>query len=307
MMETFCSHIPHKDVSHSLEGVSAEDIQGLYLREISRIPLLTREQEVHLGKQIQNGDGEAWCQLVQANLPLVVSIAKRYQGQGLELLDLIQEGAFGLMRAARKFDPARGKFSTLATWWIRRAIQAAVAEASSIRLPETAFELRRRAQQASLMPGTRTQSSPTMEEIAAAVHSTPARVQELLALVPETQSLEQLLSGPSPRGLAEAIADPLAEAALEKTLDQMIHISVSEVLAVLTEKERQVLILHLGLGEERLTLRQIAPRLQISGEGVRQIQQRALGKLRRSAQACALWDSLRESEWPEEEDSNMQG
>lgn len=276
-----------------------EDIQGLYLREISRIPLLTHSQEKQLASRIQSGDRAALHQFIVSNLPLVVSIAKRYRGYGLELLDLIQEGSIGLIRAAHKFDPARGnRFSTMATWWIRRAMQVAVADQGRlIRLPITWRER----QQASI----RTQAELLLdgddETLFAEMIDTLTQVVPL----PQTQGIYSLdaplgMKQTDPITLAEIFADPKATEMLERVEEEASQPDLQQILAVLSAQERQVLTLRLGLdGKPPMTLRAVGTIVGLSGEGVRLVEHRTLRKLRESSHAHALWESLHDGTIPE--------
>jgi RNA polymerase sigma factor (sigma-70 family) len=257
-----------------------EDIQGLYLREISRIPLLTRVQEQHLARRVQSGDQEALHQFIVANLPLVVSIAKRYHGHGLELLDLIQEGSIGLMRAVNKFDPTRGnRFSTMATWWIRRAIQVAIADQGRlIRLP-ISFQER---QQASW----RKQAASLLDEEDALLLVEQGEDSSEMSAWPQLQAVYSLDAAfnqdqSDPLTLSELFADPQATEMLEQVEEQASRPTLSQMLQHLPFRDRQVLILHLGLqGEPPLTLREVGAIVGLSSEGVRLAEQRALRTLR---------------------------
>ncbi|HEU5381595.1 MAG TPA: sigma-70 family RNA polymerase sigma factor [Ktedonobacteraceae bacterium] len=282
-----------------LAEVAVEDALGLYLCEIRQTPLLLPEQERVLAKQIQKGDRYAWQILVIANLPLVVSIARRYQGHGLELLDLIQEGTFGLMRAAERFDPDRGwKFGTMATWWIRRAIQVALAnQGRTIRLPMAQVEKQQRITRTQTMISQNSGVVATLEEIAEAVGRGIEEVQEILQRAQRVCSLDAPMMGESsdPIFFAETLADPGAAEALERIEEEVSSPTVWQVLRVLPdERLRQVLILRLGLnGEEPLSLRDIGKRLGLSGERIRQIEVRALRLLRQSKEGHQLLIHLR--------------
>jgi RNA polymerase sigma factor (sigma-70 family) len=276
----FSQQRPPVDDSYPDEA-QITDLLGLYLHEIKQIPLLLPEQEKNLAYQVQAGNHEARQALIVANLPLVVSVARRFQGHGLELLDLIQEGTFGLMRAVEKFDPARGKrFSTMATWWIRSAIQVAIAaQGKPIRIPISLLEKQQRL--------IRQQTQVSAEAARIEEQST---LDELIQRARDVVSLDAPFpaDSPDPRTLAEILADPGATKDLETIENESSHV-VQQLLQTLPYRERQVLILHLGLdGNKPLTLRQIGHALGLSSEGVRLIERRALERLRRKARESRL-------------------
>lgn len=259
-----------------------EDSQGLYLREIAHIPLLTHDEEKALAWRIQAGDRAAYHQFIVANLPLVVSIAKRYRGHGLELLDLIQEGSIGLMRAVKKFDPTRPtRFSTMATWWIRRAIQVAIADQGRlIRLPVALMERRQarlRRQATLLLEG---EDESMLAELVEALAETSA--------LPQTQEMYSLdlaihADLPDSMTMGELVADPHAVEMLEQVEEEASQANVLALLDLLSARERQILSLRLGLdGADPLTLREVGLRVGLSRESVRQIEQQALRILRES-------------------------
>lgn len=284
-------HLPqqqqHPAVNDKHPGNAAPiaDLLGLYLHEIKQTPLLSPEQEKALAFQIRTGDREARQKLIVANLPLVVSIARRFQGHGLELLDLIQEGTFGLMKAVEKFDPERGKrFSTMATWWIRRAIQVAIAaQGKTIRIPMSFLEKQQR--QAREQSSVREENKLQTEEIIQ-TKQTPV-INETTWQTPEVFSLDAPLEAESHDSLtlADTLSDPKAEKELEAVEERASRPAVHQILQVLSPRERQILILRLGLnGGEPLTLREIGGILGLSSEGVRLIELRALKTLRLPAQ-----------------------
>jgi RNA polymerase primary sigma factor len=261
-----------------------EPVAG-YLREIRRRPLLTNEEEVALARRAGAGDPEARRELVEANLRLVVSIARRYIGRGLPLADLIQEGNIGLMRAVERFDWRRGlKLSTYATWWIRQSVVRALAlHGRAIRLPEPVVDqvnaLARH--RASL-----TQSlgrEPTVDELADRTNAAPERVTRLLRLAQEPASLEAPLGDGEARPLRDVIEDERharPDAAVVRTLRRE---GIEAALATLTPRERAILELRYGLdGEEPRTLRDVAGRFGVTHERIRQIESSSLAKLRRS-------------------------
>ena len=255
-----------------------------YLREIGRVPLLTHELEIELAKRIEAGDREATKQFILANLRLVVSIAKRYVGRGLSLLDLIQEGNIGLIRAVQRYDWRRGhRFSTHATWWIRQAISRAVADKGrTIRLPvyvNTALNRIRRERQRLLEELGR---EPTEEEVAEAAGLDPARMQEILAAPGTPVSLEMPVGEDEEQELGDVLADTESASPEDIATTQTLKDEVQRVLEeVLTPRERLVLQLRFGLGNTQAhPLEQVGRELGITRERVRQIEERALAKLR---------------------------
>lgn len=292
------SHDLHKAQNVANSNPLVNDLLGLYLQEIRQTPLLSSDQEKTLASQIQAGNRQAWQTLILANLPLVVSIARRYQGHGLELLDMIQEGTFGLMRAVEKFDPTRGKkFSTMATWWIRRAIQVAIADQGrSIRLPMSQVERQQRVARAQSQVSQEAGGSATFEEVAEVLGRAVMEIEEITRQSQDVFSLDAPLGSDSsdPFTLAEALADPRATDALERIEEEASRLSVQQVLQLLSYQERQILILRLGLnGQKPLTLREVGQMLGLSGEGVRLIERRAVRTLRQSALGQQLWENLR--------------
>lgn len=296
-------HQPENQLSLSWHDIRiafdppVEDILGLYLREIHQTALLLPEQERALASQIQKGDRHAWQSLVIANLPLVVYVARRYQGYGLELLDLVQEGAFGLMNAAVKFDPERGwRFATMATWWIRRAIQVAIADQGrTIRLPMAQVEKRQRITRAQTMLSWDAGMAATPEEIAEALGGKIEDIQKTMQQSQQIYSLDAPMDESSdPIFLAETLADPDAAEALETIEERAFCPPVSQILQILSPRQRQVLILHLGLnGEDPLPFRDIGELFGVSGERIRQIEVQALRRLRHSREGRLLWIHLR--------------
>jgi RNA polymerase primary sigma factor len=265
--------------------LGARDSLQLLLAEISAHPLLTAAEEVALAKRIERGDVEAKHRMIESNLRLVVSIAKRYQGMGLPLLDMIQEGAIGLGRATEKFDWRRGhKFSTYATWWIRQAIQRSISNnARTIRIPIHAVERRRKVdlvrQQLEAELGRR----PTRDEIAAASDLSPTAVDEMLGLARTTTSLNQKFGadGADPVELGELVADPRSEN-LDDELDREYRrYVVRRALTKLPARERLVLERHYGLTGASETLQEIGIDLGLTRERVRQLEVHALSTLSR--------------------------
>ena len=274
------------------DGASLDDPVRMYLREIGRVSLLNKEQEVEYARRIELGDEDARARLTEANLRLVVSIAKKYMGRGMPFLDLIQEGNTGLMRAVVKFDYRRGyKFSTYATWWIRQAVSRALADqARTIRVPVHMVETINK-----LLRVTRTLiqelgRDPTHEEIAEEMGSTPERVREAIRISREPLSLE------SPVGrmdddaqLGDFVEDREATAPSEAASVAMLRLEVENVLDTLSPRERRILILRFGLldGQER-TLEEVGRRFGVTRERIRQIEAKALRKLRHPSRSARL-------------------
>jgi len=270
----------------------AEDAVRLYLRSIGRVPLLTREDEVRLAKRIEQNDMSAKNALIEANLRLVVSIAKRYTGRGLTLLDLIQEGNLGLIRAVEKFDWRRGfKFSTYATWWIRQAITRALADQSrTIRIPVHMVERMNRVARAKRALMQQHNREPTSEEIAELVEMTPKKVDEILKLGQEPVSLEAPVGGEEgDASLGDFISDEVGDRPLEVVANRIRDKDLQEVLDSLPWRERRVIELRYGLGDKGpLTLEDIGHEVGVTRERVRQIEAKTLAMLKASGGADRL-------------------
>lgn len=272
-----------------------EDSVQLYLRSIGRIKLLSATEEIELARRIGKGDEIAKKRLVQANLRLVVSVAKKYQGRGLPFLDLIQEGNLGLIRAAEKFDPERGyKFSTYATWWIRQGITRALADKSrTIRVPvhmvETINTLRKVTRKLSQEIGRR----PTMEELARAMNVSLTKIKEILAANRVPVSLDTPYGEDEDNSLAELVQDESTTPPEISTETNLMASDIRGVLSVLTPREREILILRYGLqdGQQR-TLEQVGKLVGITRERTRQIELKALRALRQSEVTNKLRDYL---------------
>jgi len=272
----------------------AEDAVRLYLRSIGRVPLLTREDEVRLAKRIEQNDMSAKNALIEANLRLVVSIAKRYTGRGLTLLDLIQEGNLGLIRAVEKFDYTRGyKFSTYATWWIRQAITRAIADqARTIRVPvhmvETINKLARVQRQLHQELG----REATTDEIAAELGLEPERVAEIQRIAQEPVSLQSPI-GEEESDLGDFIEDADAVVPIEAAAFIMLQDQLERVLRELAEREQRIIQLRFGLtdGHPR-TLEEVGREFGVTRERIRQIESKTLAKLRHPSRAQMLREYL---------------
>ncbi len=269
-----------------------EDTVRLYLRTIGRVSLLTREDEVRLAKRIEQNDMSAKNALIEANLRLVVSIAKRYSGRGLTLLDLIQEGNLGLIRAVEKFDWRRGfKFSTYATWWIRQAITRALADQSrTIRIPVHMVERMNRVAKAKRMLLQQHNREPTPEEIGELVEMPAKKVEEILKLGQEPVSLEAPVGGEDgDASLGDFIEDAATDRPLEIVSKRMRDDDLQKVLDSLSLRERRVIELRYGLGDKGpLTLEDIGHEVGVTRERVRQIESKTLAMLKSSGGADRL-------------------
>jgi RNA polymerase primary sigma factor len=269
-----------------------EDAVKAYLQRIGRVPLLTREDEVRLARRVEQNDMAAKNMLIEANLRLVVSIAKRYQNRGLTLLDLIQEGNMGLIRGVEKFDWRRGfKFSTYATWWIRQAMTRALADQSrTIRIPVHMVERMNKVHAVRRQLSQELEREPTPAEIAAKLDMREDKVRELLKLGQEPVSLESPVGGGDETAeLADFIADDADDRPLEVVARQLRDADVLSVLGTLPERERTVIELRFGLGERGpLTLEEIGVEVGLTRERVRQIEVQTLHMLRDSGRARAL-------------------
>ena len=278
-----------KYVNAALAAATTDALQ-LFLNEIGRHPLLTAAEEVELAKAIERGDEQAKEQMVNSNLRLVVSIAKRYQGHGLSLLDLIQEGIIGLIRAVEKFDWRRGfKFSTYATWWIRQAVQRGVAnKARTIRIPVHIVEREQRIARAERELAPRLGRDPDDEEIAEHSRLTVDQVQEVRASARSVTSLDRPLTDDNGTSFGDLIAADTEDP------DEQIDVSLRQealeaALGDLPEREREIVILRYGLGGgEPVSLEEIGRRVDLTRERVRQIEQRALARLAMSRELGAL-------------------
>ena len=277
------------------EGVSIEDPVRMYLKEIGKVSLLTADEEIELAKRMEQGDEEAKKRLAEANLRLVVSIAKRYVGRGMLFLDLIQEGNLGLIKAVEKFDYHKGfKFSTYATWWIRQAITRAIADqARTIRIPvhmvETINKLIRVSRQLLQELG----REPTPEEIAAELDMPVERVREILKISQEPVSLETPIGEEEDSHLGDFIQDDNVPVPAEAAAQTLLKEQLDEVLDTLTEREQKVLRLRFGMDDGRArTLEEVGKEFDVTRERIRQIEAKALRKLRHPSRSRKLRDYL---------------
>ena len=277
------------------DGVSIEDPVRMYLKEIGKVPLLTAEEEIELAKRMEDGDEDAKKRLAEANLRLVVSIAKRYVGRGMLFLDLIQEGNLGLIKAVEKFDYRKGyKFSTYATWWIRQAITRAIADqARTIRIPvhmvETINKLIRVSRQLLQELG----REPTPEEIAEEMNLPVDRVREILKISQEPVSLETPIGEEEDSHLGDFIQDDNVPVPADAAAFTLLKEQLVDVLGTLTEREQKVLRLRFGLDDGRArTLEEVGKEFSVTRERIRQIEAKALRKLRHPSRSRKLRDYL---------------
>ena len=281
----------------SAEGVALDDPVKTYLKEIGRVPLLTAQQEADLARAAQAGDEEARRRLSEANLRLVVSVAKRYAGRGLPFLDLIQEGNLGLMKAAEKFEPDRGfKFSTYATWWIRQSITRAIADQGrTIRIPVHLVESINRVKKTAGELLRKNGREPTAEELAVRLDMEPDRIRELLQLAQDPISLETPVGEEEDAHLEDFIQDEEAGIPADEAGRQLLRRELLGVLKSLTPREERVITLRFGLEDGRArTLEELGREFNVTRERVRQIEAKALRKLRHPSRAKRLRDYLDE-------------
>lgn len=277
------------------DGISIEDPVRMYLKEIGKVPLLSAEEEIELAKRMADGDEDAKKRLAEANLRLVVSIAKRYVGRGMLFLDLIQEGNLGLIKAVEKFDYEKGfKFSTYATWWIRQAITRAIADqARTIRIPvhmvETINKLIRVSRQLLQELG----REPSPEEIAEELDMPVERVREILKISQEPVSLETPIGEEEDSHLGDFIQDDNVPVPAEAAAATLLKEQLGEVLNTLTDREQKVLRLRFGMNDGRArTLEEVGKEFDVTRERIRQIEAKALRKLRHPSRSRKLRDYL---------------
>ncbi len=277
------------------EGVSIDDPVKVYLKEIGRVPLLTAEEEIELAERMKNGDVEARKRLSEANLRLVVSIAKRYVGRGMQFLDLIQEGNLGLIKAVEKFDYTKGfKFSTYATWWIRQAITRAIADqARTIRIPVHMVETINKVKKVSSQLLHKNGHEPTAEDIAEVLDMPVEKVREIMRAAQEPVSLETPIGEEEDSHLGDFIPDDDAPAPADAASHTLLKEQLGEVLSTLTEREEKVLRLRFGLEDGRSrTLEEVGKEFDVTRERIRQIEAKALRKLRHPSRSKKLKDFI---------------
>ncbi len=277
------------------ENINIEDPVRLYLKEIGKVPLLSAEEEIELAQRMEKGDEEARKRLAESNLRLVVSIAKRYVGRGMLFLDLIQEGNLGLIKAVEKFDYRKGyKFSTYATWWIRQAITRAIADqARTIRIPVHMVEMINKLIRVSRQLLQELGREPTPDEIAKEMDMSVDRVREILKISQEPVSLETPIGEEEDSHLGDFIRDDNAPIPSEAAAFTMLKEQLEDVLETLTEREQKVLRLRFGLDDGRTrTLEEVGREFNVTRERIRQIEAKALRKLRHPSRSRKLKDFL---------------
>ena len=283
------------DIALSSEGITIDDPVKIYLKEIGRVPLLTPEEEIDLATRMSQGDPYARKRLSEANLRLVVSIAKRYVGRGMQFLDLIQEGNLGLIKAVEKFDYTKGyKFSTYATWWIRQAITRAIADqARTIRIPVHMVETITKVKKVSSQLLHKNGHEPSVEEIAEELKLPVERVREIIRISQDPVSLETPIGEEEDSHLGDFIPDDDAPAPAEVASQLLLKEQLANVLSTLTEREEKVLRLRFGLEDGRQrTLEEVGQEFQVTRERIRQIEAKALRKLRHPTRSKKLKDFL---------------
>ena len=277
----------------------ADDSVRLYLREIGKIPLLTPEEEADLAQRIVKGDQKAKNKMVESNMRLVVSIAKRYGGRGLDFLDLIQEGNTGLLRAVEKFDPDKGfKFSTYATWWVRQAITRAIADqARTIRIPVHMVETINKVLRTTRKLTTELNREPTNEEIAKALDMEPDKIDYVMRIKQDIASLDASVGkdgDDEDSVLGDFVEDEERDSPEDSAANQILKEQLSEIIATLTDREQKIIRLRFGIGGGRPhTLEEVGEEFDVTRERIRQIEAKALSKLRKNKDTKKLHEYLR--------------
>ena len=290
-----------EDLAITPENVDAfaDDSVRLYLREIGKIPLLTPEEEADLAQRIVKGDKKAKDKMVESNMRLVVSIAKRYGGRGLDFLDLIQEGNTGLLRAVEKFDPEKGfKFSTYATWWVRQAITRAIADqARTIRIPVHMVETINKVLRTTRKLTTDLNREPTIEEIANELHMEPEKVDYVMRIKQDIASLDASVGrdgDDEDSVLGDFVEDEERISPEDSAANQILKEQLSEIISTLTDREQKIIRLRFGIGGGRPhTLEEVGAEFDVTRERIRQIEAKALSKLRKNKDTKKLHEYLR--------------
>ncbi len=287
-----------EDLSKALEynddgddGVGVDDPVKIHLREIGKIPLLTAEEEIRLAEEISQGNQAARDRLIVANMRLVVSIAKHYVGRGMPLLDLIQEGYSGLIKAVEKFDHTKGyKFSTYATWWIRQSITRAIADqARTIRIPVHMVETISKVKKAQNLLLHKNGHEPTIDEISKELNMAPERVREVIRIAQDPVSLEAPVGEEEDSYLGDFIPDEDAPAPIDAAMQSVFRDELNKALDTLPERERDVLKFRYGIGSDRAhTLEEVGREFKVTRERIRQIEAKALRKLRQQSRSKNL-------------------
>ena len=288
--------VEHIDLSVP-EWIGVDDPVRMYLKEIGKVPLLSPDEEIELAKKIELGDEEAKKKLAESNLRLVVSIAKRYAGRGMQLLDLIQEGNLGLIKAVEKFDYRKGyKFSTYATWWIRQAITRAIADqARTIRIPVHMVETINRLVRTQRQLVQKLGREATPEELAKELDMPVERVREIMKISQDPVSLETPIGEEEDSHLGDFIQDNNVEVPADAATYTLLHEQLMDVLSTLTEREQKVLRLRFGLDDGRpRTLEEVGRQFNVTRERIRQIEAKALRKLRHPSRSKILKEYLDE-------------
>ena len=290
-----------EDLAITAENVDAfaDDSVRLYLREIGKITLLTSEEEAELAQRIVKGDKKAKDKMVESNMRLVVSIAKRYGGRGLDFLDLIQEGNTGLLRAVEKFDPEKGfKFSTYATWWVRQAITRAIADqARTIRIPVHMVETINKVLRTTRKLTSELNREPTNEEIAAELHMDPDKVDYVMRIKQDIASLDASVGrdgDDEDSVLGDFVEDEERISPEDSAANQILKEQLSEIISTLTDREQKIIRLRFGIGGGRPhTLEEVGAEFDVTRERIRQIEAKALSKLRKNKETKKLHEYLR--------------
>ena len=277
----------------------ADDLVRLYLREIGKIPLLTQEEELELAKKAAKGNKKAKDKMVEANMRLVVSIAKRYSGRGLDFLDLIQEGNTGLLRAVEKFDPDKGfKFSTYATWWIRQAITRAIADqARTIRIPVHMVETINKVLRATRKLTQELNREPTIEEVAKEMDMEPEKVEYVMKIKQDIASLDQSVGrdgDDEDSVLGDFVEDEERISPEDSAANQILKEQLATIISTLSEREQKIIKLRFGIGGGRPhTLEEVGAEFSVTRERIRQIEAKALSKLRKHKDTKKLHEYLK--------------